>query len=79
MSDLCIGDVRDIHRIEFIGSEEVMDSWELKALAQYKHSYGFCTWCEPIAWDLGGNSYTVDSKLETYLWGQFDLDSEIWE
>lgn len=79
MSNLCIGDIQTIYGVKHNIAPIVTDLWVLKALAQYEYSFGLVTWCEPTAWDLSGHTCIEESKLNTYRWGQFSSDNEIWD
>ena len=74
-----IGDIRKIYQVDNHNNSVVVGSWEFKALAQYQYVYGTADWCESASWDLSENPYTVEPKLNMYLWGEFCQDSEIWE
>ena len=73
-----IGDIREIYQVDDRDGETVVDSWELKALVQYEYFYDLLTWCESPSWNLDENPYTVEPKLNTYLWGQFKYNDEKW-
>jgi len=74
-----IGDIQIIRGVKHNVAPVVENFWELKALVQYEYTFGLVTWCEPASWDLSGNAYSDESKLNTYRWGQFSYDRDIWD